>query len=110
MARETAADHPSDPARGVDAGRGARRRARCATGQTRTTTAATVPTETAPTELRPAGKYFPVEIRVGGRKVPVVACPRRRSEGAVYPIRVGDQLSLTVTSAKVAEIEIPRSG
>ncbi len=78
-----------------------------------TTTRATTTqrTEPSPAPPAPAGRYFPVEITIGGKKVPVVTCPappeRKRP---CKPIRVGDRLSLSVYSANPAEVEIPAFG
>jgi hypothetical protein len=77
-----------------------------------TTTGATATqgTETTP-PARPPGRALMVRIKVGGKKVPVVAtalCKKRKPK--CEPLHVGDQLSLEVVSRKEAELEIPTFG
>lgn len=78
---------------------------------TQTTTA---PAETEPAPApppSPVGRYFPVAIVVGGKTIPVVACSAaKRRKGRCEPIRVGDRMTLTVTSRRPAELEIPSFG
>jgi hypothetical protein len=72
-------------------------------------TTTTQPTTT--TAEPPPGRSLSVEIRVGGKKVPVVAaqlCKARKPR--CEPLHVGDQLSLEVLSKGQAELEIPAFG
>lgn len=74
-------------------------------------TEATERTETGAAPSAPIGNHFPVTIEVGGKTVPVVACPPAKQRSArCEPIRVGDRLTLTVTSRRPAELEIPSFG
>jgi hypothetical protein len=81
---------------------------------TTTSTTASAPTETTPTVTAPApvlGRQFTRELVVGGKQVPVVACPTGAdAKKGCEPIRAGDQLSLVVYSRKAEELEIPAFG
>jgi hypothetical protein len=77
------------------------------TGSTTTTR----PTESTTTPEPPAGRSLSVEIRVGGKKVPVVAAPLCKArKPRCEPLHVGDQLSLQVLSRNQSELEIPAFG
>jgi hypothetical protein len=67
--------------------------------QTQATTTASVPN---------GFGFQPIEITVGGNKIPLVACKPR----AVHctPIHVGDQVPLVVKSKVATELEIPQFG
>lgn len=74
------------------------------------TTATTERTDTAAPRT-PVGSHFPVTITVGGKRVPVVACPPAKERTArCEPIRVGDRMTLTVQSLRPAQLEIPSFG
>jgi hypothetical protein len=62
-------------------------------------TTTTTTTQPSTTEAAPPVFLKPTEITVGGRKLPVV-----------YPVRVGDQLTLLVHSRLPAQIAIPEFG
>lgn len=75
------------------------------------TTTAQPPTTAAPAPS-PAGRRVPpIDITVGGAKIPVVACPRRdKRKRPCQPIRVGDTVRLRIYSTSTAEVEIPAFG
>jgi hypothetical protein len=78
-------------------------------GSTATTTTQPAPTTTTPEA--PSERSLSVEIRVGGKKVPVVASPLcKKRKPRCEPLHVGDQLSLQVLSKINAELEIPAFG
>ena len=79
------------------------------TGQTVTSPTQTQSTTTAST---PNGFGFPpIEITVGGNKIPLVTCrPQAVKKGNCRPIRVGDQVPLVVKSKVATELEIPQFG
>jgi hypothetical protein len=75
------------------------------------TTGSTTQPQTTTTPAPPTGRSLMVEIKVGGKKVPVVAnplCKARKPRCA--PLHVGDQLSLQILSKGQAELEIPTFG
>src|SRR5262249_38705076 len=55
----------------------------------------------------PEGEFVPVSIVVGGKTVPVVACRSSNDKSRCSPIRVGDQISLTIRSRLADQLEIP---
>lgn len=59
---------------------------------------ATAQTETTPTDKLPNGKALSATIAVGGDQIPVV------------PVKLGDQLTLTVKSDRADLLEIPALG
>jgi hypothetical protein len=65
---------------------------------TQTTTTKTQPTDRTQPVGVPRGKLFAARITVGGGHIPVV------------PIKVGDELSLTVRSRQADQLEIPALG
>ena len=74
-------------------------------------TSTTEETETAPTDTVPRGRSLKFKLRVGGKTIPVVSCPvAKRRAGACEPLRVGDQLTLVVSSRKADELEVPAFG
>lgn len=76
-----------------------------------TTTTTTERTDTAAPPRSPVGSHFPVTITVGGKRVPVVACPPAKERTArCEPIRVGDRMTLTVRALRPAQLEIPSFG
>ncbi len=80
-------------------------------GGTTGSTTTTQPAETTTTPEPPSGRSLMVEIRVGGKKVPVVAAPLCKArKPRCEPLHVGDQLSLQVLSRPQAELEIPALG
>jgi hypothetical protein len=64
-----------------------------------TTTSTTTTTPPSTTQAAPPAVFKPTEITVGGRKFPIV-----------YPVRVGDRLTLLVRSTVPTQIEIPEFG
>jgi hypothetical protein len=74
-------------------------------------TTTTQPTQSTTTAATPPGRSLEVQIKVGGKKVPVVAdtlCNKRKPR--CEPLHVGDQLSLQVLSKRQAELEVPTFG
>ena len=67
-------------------------------GDQTTATTTTEPTETEAPDLLPRGEGLAVGIEVGGEEVPVV------------PIKLGDQLELTIRSQRTDLLEIPALG
>jgi hypothetical protein len=63
-----------------------------------TATTTTEATQTQPADRLPPGGLFLQSVTVGGRRVPVV------------PIKIGDELRLTVRSKRADELEIPALG
>jgi hypothetical protein len=75
------------------------------TETTATATQTTTPTTTTPT----GGAALTAQIVVGGGRIPLVACKKQKNK--CPPVRVGDQLSLVVYTAKApAQLEIPAFG
>jgi len=66
---------------------------------TGSTIASETETEPAPTDTVPAGELSSRAIEVGGK-----------NEVEVVPMKVGDQLELTVSSPRSAQVEIPALG
>jgi hypothetical protein len=74
-------------------------------------TSSTEQAETAPTDTVPRGRNLKFKLRVGGKTTPVVSCPvAKRRAGACEPLKVGDQLTLVVSSRKADELEMPAFG
>jgi hypothetical protein len=76
------------------------------------TTSTTEETETTPPDTVPSGAALPQQrIKVGGRTVPVLSCPASlRRARRCKPIKVGDQLTLVVSSRKADQLEMPAFG
>jgi hypothetical protein len=78
---------------------------------TETTTSDRNQTATTPGPPSSGRRVPPVDITVGGPKIPVVACPEpAERRKPCEPIRVGDTLLLRVYSTETAEVEIPAFG
>jgi hypothetical protein len=75
-------------------------------------TSTTEETETTPPDALPTGAALPQQrIKVGGRTVPVLSCPASlRRARRCKPIKVGDQLTLLVSSRKADQLEMPAFG
>ena len=75
-------------------------------------TTVTSPTQSTTTTITAKGFGFPpIEITVGGNKIPLVTCkPQAVKKGNCTPIRVGDQVPLVVKSKIATELEIPQFG
>ncbi len=74
-------------------------------------TSTTEETETTPPDTTPGGRHLTFKLRVGGKTVPVLSCPlSQRRARKCKPLKVGDQLSLVVSSMKADELKMKRFG
>ena len=77
-------------------------------GTTGSTT--TQPTQSTTTAAQAAGRSLSARIKIGGKRIPVVAGPVCVRGKCSEPIHVGDQLSLEVFARKQTELEIRSFG
>jgi hypothetical protein len=76
-----------------------------------TTTTTTEETVATPPDMVAPGRDLKFKLRVGGKTAPVLSCEgKARRARSCKPLKVGDQLTLVVSSRRADQLEMPYFG